>query len=40
MVREACHLLVFDARSETNIQAEVNFAREHNFKLVVKTTGT
>ena len=28
-----------DARSKTDIQAGVNFAREHNLKLVVKTTG-
>ena len=28
-----------DARSRTDIQAAVNFAREHNLKLVVKSTG-
>ena len=28
-----------DARSRTDIQAAVNFAREHNLKLVVMSTG-
>ena len=28
-----------DARSGTDIQAAVNFARKHNLKLVVKSTG-
>ena len=39
MVREVYHLVGVDARSGTDIQAAVNFARKHNLKLVVKSTG-
>ena len=28
-----------DARSESDVQAAVNFAKKHNLKLVVKNTG-
>ena len=39
VVREVYHLVGVDARSRTDIQAAVNFARKHNLKLVVKSTG-